>query len=45
MTERYAHLIPDQKKQSVERMEAAFEEEINGSDSDESDESDSEDSD
>ena len=35
MTERYAHLIPDQKKQSVERMEAAFEEGINGSDSEE----------
>ena len=37
MTERYAHLIPDQKKESVERMEAAFEEEINGSDSEGSD--------
>lgn len=32
MTERYAHLIPDQKKESVERMEEAFEEGINGKD-------------
>jgi integrase len=46
MTERYAHLIPDQKKESVERMEKAFEEGINGSgaddENDESDDSDSE---
>ena len=35
MTERYAHLIPDQKRNSVERMEAAFEESINGTGTDE----------
>ena len=26
MTERYAHLIPDQKRESVNRMDAAFKE-------------------
>ena len=35
MTERYAHLIPDQKRESVRRMEEAFEESNGGTQKDE----------